>query len=202
MRRTGTGLLEVRDFLRMKLDDLWLPVHKSSTSVRQRSGRCWHPARASTGCEQNGGNLTQLSHKLQPCLVVYKAWKFQIFFSTTAAVTRLESFFFGGGVTWPNLVTWTYNFQESCGRVVRTAMQKKKRWRCAGRLRHIRYLLGAKKKLTFYSKATRKEVWQAGGNMTSWSIGTSENVEKCKKKRCKKKVTETYKFLGGQLRGF
>ena len=26
MRRTGTGLLEVRDFLRVKLDDLWLPV--------------------------------------------------------------------------------------------------------------------------------------------------------------------------------
>ena len=41
MRRTGTGLLEVRDFLRVKLDDLWLPVQKSSTSVRQRSGRCW-----------------------------------------------------------------------------------------------------------------------------------------------------------------
>ena len=31
MRRTGTGLLEVRDFLRVKLDDLWLPVQKSST---------------------------------------------------------------------------------------------------------------------------------------------------------------------------
>ena len=37
MRRTGTGLLEVQDFLRVKLDDLWLPVQKSSTSVRQRS---------------------------------------------------------------------------------------------------------------------------------------------------------------------
>ena len=66
MHRTGTGLLEVRDFLRVKLDDLWLPVQKSSTSVRQRSGRCWHPARAATGCEQNGGNLNQLRHKLQP----------------------------------------------------------------------------------------------------------------------------------------
>ena len=65
MRRTGTGLLEVRDFLRVKLDDLWLPVQKSSTSVRQRSGRCWHPARTATGCEQNGGNLTQLRHRLQ-----------------------------------------------------------------------------------------------------------------------------------------
>ena len=29
MRRTGTGLLEVRDFLWVKLDDLWLPVQKS-----------------------------------------------------------------------------------------------------------------------------------------------------------------------------
>ena len=66
MRRTGTGSLEVRDFLRAKLDDLWLLVQKSSTSVRQRSGRCWHPARAATGCEQNGGNLNQLRHKLQP----------------------------------------------------------------------------------------------------------------------------------------
>ena len=106
MRRTGTRLLEVRDFLRVKLDDLWLPVQKSSTSVRQRSGRCWHPARASTGCEQNGGNLTQLSHKLQPCLVVYKAWKFQIFISTTAAVTRFESFFQRWGhLTWPDDLT-------------------------------------------------------------------------------------------------
>ena len=61
MRRTGTGLLEVRDFLRVKLDDLWLPVQKSSTSVRQRSGRCWYPARAATDCEQNGGNLNQLT---------------------------------------------------------------------------------------------------------------------------------------------
>ena len=67
MRRIGTGLLEVRDFLRVKLDDLWLPVQKSSMSVRQRSGRCWHPARAATGCEQNGGNLTLLRHRLQPC---------------------------------------------------------------------------------------------------------------------------------------
>ena len=65
MRRTGTGLLEVRDFLQVKLD-LWLPVQKSSTSVRQRLGRCWHPAKAATGCEQNGSNLTQLRHKLQP----------------------------------------------------------------------------------------------------------------------------------------
>ena len=69
MRRTGTGLLEVRDFLRVKLD-LWLPVQKSSTSVRQRSGHCWHPARAATDCEQNGGNLNQLRHKLQPWLQV------------------------------------------------------------------------------------------------------------------------------------
>ena len=68
MHRTGTGLLEVRDFLRVKLDDLWLPVRKSSTSVRQRSGRCRHRARAATGCEQNGGNLTQLRHRLQPWL--------------------------------------------------------------------------------------------------------------------------------------
>ena len=67
MCRTGTGLLEVRDFLRVKLDYLWLPEQKYSTSVRQRSGRCWHPARAATGCEQNGGNLNQLRHKLQPC---------------------------------------------------------------------------------------------------------------------------------------
>ena len=40
MRRTVTGLLEVQDFLQVKLDDLWLPVlpvQKSSTSVRQRS---------------------------------------------------------------------------------------------------------------------------------------------------------------------
>ena len=65
MRRTGTGLLEVRDFLRVKLD-LWLPVQKSGTSVCQRSGRYWHPASAATGCEQNGGNLTQLWHRLQP----------------------------------------------------------------------------------------------------------------------------------------
>ena len=57
MRRTGPGLLEVQDFLRVKLD-MWLPVQKSSTSVRQRSG-CY-PARAATGCEQNGGNLNQL----------------------------------------------------------------------------------------------------------------------------------------------
>ena len=68
LRRTGIGLLEVREFLRMKFDDLWLPVQKSSTSVCQRSGRCWHPARAATGCEQNGGNLNQLRHKLQPWL--------------------------------------------------------------------------------------------------------------------------------------
>ena len=61
IRRTGTGLLEVRDFLRVKIDDLWLPVQKSSTSVFQRSGRYWHPARATTGCEQNGGNLNQFS---------------------------------------------------------------------------------------------------------------------------------------------
>ena len=48
-------------FLRVKLD-LWLLVQKFSTSVRQRSGRCWHPARAATAaaCEQNGGNLNQL----------------------------------------------------------------------------------------------------------------------------------------------
>ena len=70
MRGTGTGLLEVRYFLRVKLDDLRLPVQKSSTSVRQRSERCWLPARATTGCEQNGGNLNQLRHKLQPCLLV------------------------------------------------------------------------------------------------------------------------------------
>ena len=68
MHRTGTGLLEVRNFLRVKLDDLWLPVQKSSTPVRQRSGRCWHPARAATDCEQNVGNLTQSRHKLQPCV--------------------------------------------------------------------------------------------------------------------------------------
>ena len=54
--------------------------------------------------------------------------------------------FFGGGVTWPDLVTWpwvtwTYNFQESCGTVVRTAVQK--RWRCTGWLKHI---TGSKKK--------------------------------------------------------
>ena len=71
MRRTVTGLLEVRDFLRVKLD-WWLPVQKSSTSVRQRSGRCWHPARAATGCELNGGNFTQFRHKLQP---VYSDFK-------------------------------------------------------------------------------------------------------------------------------
>ena len=71
MRRTGTGLLWARDFLRVKLDDLWLPVQKSSTSVRQRSGRCWHPARVATGCEQNGGNLNQLRHKLQPCMDLF-----------------------------------------------------------------------------------------------------------------------------------
>ena len=69
MRRTGTGLLEVRNFLRVKLDDLWLPVQKSSTSVRQRSGRCWHPTRAATGCEQNGGNLNQLCNPLQAMVV-------------------------------------------------------------------------------------------------------------------------------------
>ena len=57
------GLLKVRDFLRVKLDDLWLPVQKSSTSVRQHSGRYWHPARAAAGYEQNGGNLTRLRHK-------------------------------------------------------------------------------------------------------------------------------------------
>ena len=45
-----------------------LPIQKSSTSVRQRSGRCWHPARPATDCEQNGGNLTQLRHRLQPWL--------------------------------------------------------------------------------------------------------------------------------------
>ena len=32
------------------------------------SVRCWHPARAATGCGQNGGNLNQLRHKSQPCL--------------------------------------------------------------------------------------------------------------------------------------
>ena len=67
MRRTGTRLLEVQDFLRVKLDDLWFPVQKSSTSVRQRSGRCWHPARAATGCEQYGGNLNQVCKRLQAC---------------------------------------------------------------------------------------------------------------------------------------
>ena len=64
MHRTGTGLLEVRDFLWVKLDDLWLPVQKSSTYIHQRSGRCWHPARAATGCEQNGDNLNQLRNPL------------------------------------------------------------------------------------------------------------------------------------------
>ena len=67
MRRTGTGLLEVRDFLRVKLD-LWLPVQKSSTSVRQRSARCWHTAWAATGYEPNGGNLNQLRNPLQSWL--------------------------------------------------------------------------------------------------------------------------------------
>ena len=84
MRRTGTRLLEVRDFLRVKLDDLWLPVQKSSTSVRQRSGRCWHPARAATGCEQNGGNLTQLRHRLQPYLEVMSTSKSSTFRDTWA----------------------------------------------------------------------------------------------------------------------
>ena len=64
MCRNGAGLLEVRDFLRVKLDGLWLPVQKSSTSVRQRSGRCWQPARAANRMEV--GNLNQLGHKLQP----------------------------------------------------------------------------------------------------------------------------------------
>ena len=36
MRRTGTGLLEVRDFLWVKLDDLWLAVQKSSTLASVR----------------------------------------------------------------------------------------------------------------------------------------------------------------------
>ena len=34
MRGTGTGLLEVRYFLRVKLDGLWLSVQKSSTSAQ------------------------------------------------------------------------------------------------------------------------------------------------------------------------
>ena len=118
-------------------------------------------------------HLTQLSHKLQPCLVRYKAWKLQIFLSTTASVMRLESFFFGGGVTWLDLViwpwvTWTYNFQESCGTVVRTAMQKKTTVALRGSATAHSW---EQKKRTVYSKATRKEVWQAWGNMTCRSIG-------------------------------
>ena len=54
-----------------------LQVQKSSTSVRQRSGRCWNPARAATGCEQNGGNLNQLRHKLQPWWQHYPKCKMQ-----------------------------------------------------------------------------------------------------------------------------
>ena len=58
-----------------------------------------------------------------------KSWKFQIFISITVIITRLQSFFFRGGVTWPDPVTspevtWTQNFQESCGTDVRTAMLK------------------------------------------------------------------------------
>ena len=64
MRRTGTGKLEVRDFLWMRLHDLWLPVHKSSTSVRQRSARSWHHARTATGYTQKEGNLNQLPNPL------------------------------------------------------------------------------------------------------------------------------------------
>ena len=65
MRWSGTGSLDVRYFLRVRFDDLWLPVQKSSISVRQCSARCWHPARAATGYAQNGGNLNQLSNPLQ-----------------------------------------------------------------------------------------------------------------------------------------
>ena len=108
MRRTGTGLLEVRDFLRVKLD-LGLPVQKSSTSVRQRSGRCWHPARAATGCEQNGGNLNQLRHKLQACFLLCHTKQSVPFF--TGGDEQKRKFYscvlvVGGGAKFAGFANW------------------------------------------------------------------------------------------------
>ena len=84
----GTGLLEVWDFLRVKLDDWWLPVQKSSTSVRQCSGRCWHPTKAAAGCEQNEGNLTQLCHKLQPCILQVYILSFKLLLTASLPSSR------------------------------------------------------------------------------------------------------------------
>ena len=94
IHRTRTGLLEVQDFLRVKLDDLWLLVQKSSTSFCQRLGRCWHPARAATGCKQNGGNLNQLCHKLQPCLLqgCKMSWKVRGRQKLTLILSKIYSF--------------------------------------------------------------------------------------------------------------
>ena len=108
MRRTGTGLLEVHDFLQVKLDDLWLPVHKSSTSVRQRSGRCWHPAKAATGCEQNEGNLNKLRHKLQPWLHSRnrQGGGSYVFFHCTRRLQYPECIEVSPTSTWTLMVLW------------------------------------------------------------------------------------------------
>ena len=52
-------------FLMDEACDLWFPVQKSSTSVRQRSAHRWHPTRDTTGYAKNGGNLNQLRNPLQ-----------------------------------------------------------------------------------------------------------------------------------------